>query len=96
MKWPKLQCLRSLQFQSYLENIKQYCATNGFESGTETATCGIPQVSKADLYADDNHITVMSTNVDDLIQSAQMELSNISTWMRVNKLSANPKKKQNT
>ena len=48
--------------------------------------------SKAGLYADDTHITVASTNVENLIQNAQMELSNISTWMRINKLSANPKK----
>ena len=48
--------------------------------------------SKAGLYADYTHITVASTNVEDLIQNAQMELSNISTWMWVNKLSANPKK----
>ena len=48
--------------------------------------------SKAGLYADDTHITVASTNVENLIQKAQMELSNISTWMRMNKLSANSKK----
>ena len=48
--------------------------------------------SKAGLYADDTHITVASTNVENLIQKAQMELSSISTWVRINKLSANPKK----
>ena len=47
--------------------------------------------SKAGLYADDTHITVASTNVEDVIPKAQMELSNISTWMQINKLSANPK-----
>ena len=98
--------------QSYLENRTQYCAANGFESGTKAVTCGIPQGSclgpllfiiylndfekclinsKAGLYADDTHITVKSTNVEDLIQNAQMELSNISEWMRMNKLSVNPK-----
>ena len=92
---------------------KQYCAANGFESGTKIATCGIPQSlclgpllfiiylndfekclidPKAGLYAVDTHVTVVSNNVEDLLQSVQMELSNISTWMRVNKLSANPKK----
>ena len=35
--------------------------------------------SKAGLYADDTHITVASTNVEILIQKAQLELSNIST-----------------
>ena len=31
--------------QSYLEDRKQYCAANGFESGTKAVTCGIPQGS---------------------------------------------------
>ena len=48
--------------------------------------------SKAGLYADDTHITIASTNVENLNQKAQMELSNISTWMGINKLNANPKK----
>ena len=98
--------------QSYLENRTQYCAANGFESGTKAVTCGIPQGSclgpllsiiylndfekcltnsKAGLYADDTHITVKSTNVEDQIQNAQMELSNISEWMRMNELNVNPK-----
>ena len=37
-------------------------------------------------------ISLISTTVKNLIQKAQMELSNISTWMRINKLSANPQK----
>ena len=99
--------------QLYLENRKQCCAANGFNSGTKTVPCGIPQGSclgpllfiiylndfekclidsKAGLYADDTHISVVSTTVENLIQKAQMELSNISTWMRINKVSANPKK----
>ena len=74
-------------FQSYLENRKQYCAINGFESGPKTVACGIPQGSclgpllfimylndfemclidpKAGLYADDTHVTAVSTNVEDL------------------------------
>ena len=48
--------------------------------------------SKAGSYTDDTHIIVASTNVENLIQKAQMDLSNISTWMRINILSANPKK----
>ena len=35
--------------------------------------------SKAGLYADDTHITIASNNVENLIQKAQIELSNIST-----------------
>ena len=46
--------------------------------------------SKACLYTDDTHINVVSTNVEDLIQNARMELTNISTWMRINEVSANP------
>ena len=46
----------------------------------------------AGLYADDTHITIASTNVENLVQKAKMELSNISIWMQINKLSANPKK----
>ena len=32
-------------FQSYLENRRQYCAANGYESRPRTVTCGIPQDS---------------------------------------------------
>ena len=32
-------------FQSYLENRRQYCAANGYESRPSTAAFGIPQVS---------------------------------------------------
>ena len=49
-------------------------------------------ISKAGFYADDTHITVASTNVENLVQKTQMELSNVSTWMRINKLSSNPKR----
>ena len=44
------------------------------------------------MYADDTHVTVISTNVDDLIANAHKELRNISEWMLVNKLNANPQK----
>ena len=100
-------------FQSYLENRRQYCAANGYESRPRTVTCGIPQgsclgpllfiiylndfekclkVSKAGMYADDTHVTLTSMNIEELVQKAQEELINISEWMRLNKLSANPKK----
>ena len=48
--------------------------------------------SKTGLYADDTQITVTSNNVENLIQKVQMDLSNVSTWIRINKVSANPKK----
>ena len=50
------------------------------------------EFSKASMYVDDTHVTLTSNNVDDLITNAQRELRNISEWMRVNKLSANPEK----
>ena len=100
-------------FQSYIENRRQYCATNGYESRSKTVACGIPQgsclgplliiiylndfekclkVSKAGMYADDTHVTVTSMNVEELVRKAQEELTHISEYMRLNKLSANPKK----
>ena len=50
------------------------------------------EFSRASMYADDTHVTLTSNNVKDLITNAHRELGNISEWMRVNKLSANPKK----
>ncbi len=50
------------------------------------------KVSKAGMYADDTHMTLTSTNVEELVQKAQEELTNISDYMRVKKLSANPQK----
>lgn len=100
-------------FESYLENRKQYCAANGYESRPRTDTCGIPQgsclgpilfimylndiekcleVSKAGMYADDTQVTLTSKNVEELT-IPQEELTHISEWMRINKLSANPQKK---
>ncbi len=44
------------------------------------------------MFADDTHVTVSSRNIEELINKAQEELINISEWMRLNKLSANPSK----
>ena len=44
------------------------------------------------MYADDTHVTLTSSNTDDLLKNAHKELRNISEWMQINKLSANPKK----
>ncbi len=44
------------------------------------------------MYADDIHVTLASKSVDELVLKAHEELCNISEWMRLNKLSANPKK----
>ena len=50
------------------------------------------EFSRASMYADDTHVTLTSSNTDDLLTNAHKELRNISEWMRLNKLSANPKK----
>ena len=50
------------------------------------------KVSKAGMYADDTHVTLTSMNVDELVHKAQEELTHISEYMRLNKLSANPQK----
>ena len=57
---------------------------NGFEKCLE--------FSKASMYADDTHITLTSSNIEVLLSNAHKELRNIYEWMRINKLSANPKK----
>ena len=44
------------------------------------------------IYADDTSITTASDDVAKLVEDAHQELSNLSEWMRVNKLSLNPKK----
>ena len=44
------------------------------------------------IFADDTNITIASDDVVTLIEDAHQELSNLSEWMRVNKLSPNPKK----
>ena len=44
------------------------------------------------MYADDTHVTLISSTVEDLITNAHKDLKNVSEWMRVNKLTANPKK----
>ena len=50
------------------------------------------EFSSASMYADDTHTTIASKDITELSQMMKEELENISEWMRVNKLSANPKK----
>ena len=52
--------------------------------------------SRASIYADDTSITIASDDVAKLVEDAHQELSNVSEWMRVNKLSPNQKKKPNS
>ena len=44
------------------------------------------------MYADDTHTTIASNDIRELVRMTKKELLNISDWLRVNKLSANPKK----
>ena len=57
---------------------------NDFESCLE--------FSKSNVYADDTHTTIASNDIAELIRMTKKELLNISDGLRVNKLSANPKK----
>ena len=50
------------------------------------------ELSEASMYADDTHITITSNKLENLLGIAQRELLNISEWMKINKLTANPKK----
>ena len=53
---------------------------------------GCLDFSKANMYADDTHTTIASNDIKELVRMTKKELLNISDWLRVNKLSANPKK----
>ena len=44
------------------------------------------------MYADNTHVALTSSNTDDILINARKELRNVSEWMRINKLSENPKK----
>ena len=45
------------------------------------------------LYADDTNIFYKGKDIDALVRGINFELGNISTWLKVNKLSLNVKKK---
>ena len=69
---------------SYLGPLLFIIYLNDFEKCLE--------LFRASMYADDTHVTLTSSNTDDLLTNAHKELRNISKWMRINKLSTNPKK----
>ena len=52
------------------------------------------KASEAGMYADDTQVLLASSSVDELVHKAQDELGIISEWMRLNKLSANPQKRE--
>ena len=54
------------------------------------------KIFKAGMYADDTHETLTSMNVEELVHRVQEELNHVSECMRLNKLSANPKRTEHT
>ena len=54
------------------------------------------QFLKANLHVDDTEATISSSDIGDLVRSFQMELENISDWIRVHELSVNPDKTELT
>ena len=50
------------------------------------------ELSKASMYADNIHVTITSSDLENLFENAQKELLSFSEWMRINRLTANPKK----
>ena len=48
--------------------------------------------SRASIFADDISVTIASDDVAKLVEDTHQQLSNLSEWMRVKKLSPNPKK----
>lgn len=100
-------------FTSHLNERRQFCRVNGYNSKTLRVTCGIPQgsclgpllfilylndfesclqYSSTSMYADDTHTTIAARDIDELVQKTKVDLGNISEWMRIKKMSANPKK----
>ena len=59
---------------------------NDFENCLEYTT--------PNMYADDTCVTIASENLNDLITDVKNELENISTWMRINKISLNASKSE--
>ena len=53
---------------------------------------GCLDFSKAKKYADYIHTPTASNDIKELVCMTKKELLNISDWLKVNKLSANPKK----
>ena len=50
------------------------------------------QYSRAGIYADDTNVTVVSDDIQRMIDNASQEMLNLSEKMRINKLSSNPQK----
>ena len=48
------------------------------------------QYSSASMYPGDTHTTISARDIEECVRKTQVELGNISEWMRINKMSANP------
>jgi hypothetical protein len=52
----------------------------------------VSSVMKIILFADDTNLLLNSTNLNDLIATANTEIQKISDWLKINKLSLNIKR----
>jgi len=48
------------------------------------------QYSRASICADDRNVTIVSDDIQRMIDNASQEMLNLSEWMRLNELSPNP------
>ena len=93
-------------FKSYLSGRKQFCTVYGHKSRIEEVICGIPQgsslgpllflvylsVFESCLEFSKASMDTTHTTIAELIRMTNKELLNISDWLRVNRLGANPPK----
>ena len=95
-------------FESYLSNREQYVTYNGISSSKQRIKCGVTRGSilliyindlclvckytSAILFADDTNLFSSGKDLKTLERTTNNELSNISLWLKVNKLSLNIKK----
>ena len=54
--------------------------------------CNVCSTSVPLLYADDTNLFYKGKDIDTLVRGINFELGNISTWLKVNKLSLNVEK----
>ena len=92
-------------FESYLGNREQYVTYNGISSSKQGSILGpllffiyikdlclVCKHTSAILFADDTNLFSSGKDLKTLESTTNNELSNISLWLKVNKLSLNIKK----